>query len=476
MSQNISHDKALETEFPLVEPLQIDLSAVDVFARLAHLPHAIYFDSASLDGTVGRYSFIAVDPFVWITRPADGTDALGELSVLAEPYRASTRSDLPPFQGGVAGLFGYELAQSLETIPSAQLDDLPLPALAVGLYDVVLAFDHSQEKSWIVSQGFPEIELQARRERAESRAAQIRQWIASPPSSPKCNSLPPIPRSDLTEQFECGVDGVTSSFSAANYYNMVASGVEYIRAGDIFQVNLAQRLLCPARCDSVELYLALREQNPAPYSGYLDLGDWQVCSTSPECFLTLRGDQVETRPIKGTRGRSPQPEADLFAGDELQLSEKDRAENVMIVDLLRNDLSRVCRADSVQVAQLCQLESYAYVKHLVSEVRGKLDQGKGPLDLLRCCFPGGSITGAPKIRAMEIITELEPTARGAYCGSLAYIGFDGQMDSSILIRTLTAGRGWWQLPVGGGIVAQSDPGEEYRETWHKARGMLAAMF
>jgi para-aminobenzoate synthetase component 1 len=184
---------------------------------------------------------------------------------------------------------------------------------------------------------------------------------------------------------------------------------------------------------------------------------------------------VETRPIKGTRGRSHAPEADLFAGDDLRQSEKDRAENVMIVDLMRNDLSRVCRADSVHVAQLCRLETYAFVKHLVSVVRGELRSGLAPVDLLRASFPGGSITGAPKVRAMELIAELEPTARGPYCGSLAYIGFDGTMDASILIRTIAAGRGWWQLPVGGGIVAQSDPDDEYRETWHKARGLLKAV-
>ena len=221
--------------------------------------------------------------------------------------------------------------------------------------------------------------------------------------------------------------------------------------------------------------LRLRKKNPAPYSGYFDLGDWQICSTSPECFLSVSDGEVETRPIKGTWGRSGMPEADLFAGDALQASEKDRAENVMIVDLLRNDLSRVCTPDSVQVAQLCEVETYAFVKHLVSTVRGNLQSGTSPFDLLRACFPGGSITGAPKIRAMEVISELEPTCRGAYCGSLGYVGFDGQMDSSILIRTVTAGRGWWQLPVGGGIVAQSTPEDEYRETWHKARGMLDAL-
>ncbi|MCG8586405.1 MAG: anthranilate synthase component I family protein, partial [Pirellulales bacterium] len=195
----------------------------------------------------------------------------------------------------------------------------------------------------------------------------------------------------------------------------------------------------------------------------------------PERLVQVRDRDVETRPIKGTRSRTHQPEADLFVADQLLQSEKDRAENVMIADLLRNDLSRVCHDESVHVSDLCRLETYEYVQHLVSVVRGTLRHDYDDFDLLRAVFPGGSITGAPKVRAMEIIAELEPTARGPYCGSLAYVGFDGAMDASILIRTITASRGWWQLPVGGGIVAQSDPVAEYEETWHKAEGMLRAL-
>ena len=268
---------------------------------------------------------------------------------------------------------------------------------------------------------------------------------------------------------------LTSNFSAIQYIDTVARAIEYIRAGDIFQVNLSQRLLCPAADDSVSLYLRLRERNPAPLAGYFDLGEFQIVSASPERFLSVADRQVEARPIKGTRRRTAHPEADLYAGDDLRQSEKDNAENVMIVDLLRNDLSRVCRPESVVVSELCRLEVYEFVQHLVSVVQGELADGIGPLDLLRAAFPGGSITGAPKIRAMQIIAELEPTARGAYCGCLGYLGFDGSMDTNILIRTITAGRGWWQMPVGGGIVAQSDPQREYEETWHKAEGLLRAI-
>jgi para-aminobenzoate synthetase component 1 len=251
--------------------------------------------------------------------------------------------------------------------------------------------------------------------------------------------------------------------------------IEYIRAGDCYQVNLSQRLLAPLREHPLDLYGRLRTLNPAPFGAYFDLGDFQILSASPERFLRVTNGEVETRPIKGTRPRGRTPEEDAALAAELAASPKDRAENVMIVDLLRNDLGRVCEFGSVRVPTLCEVESFRFVHHLVSEVRGKLRPGLGPLDLLAAAFPGGSVTGAPKVRAMEIIAELEPTARGPYCGSLGFVGFDGSMDTNILIRTFTAGRGWVQFPVGGGIVADSDPAREYEETLHKAAGLLRAL-
>jgi para-aminobenzoate synthetase component 1 len=346
------------------------------------------------------------------------------------------------------------------------------------LYDVVVAFDHEQQAGWLISQGLPEVEPESRLERAAARLAQFRDVLdGKAPGS--CNGKAhevKLTAAALAPQFPVADrDELTSSFSADGYRQAVRRAIEYIHAGDVFQVNLSQRLLHPAKTSSVELYCRLRERNPAPFAGYFDGGDWQIASASPERFLRVGDGYVETRPIKGTRGRSLRPEADLFAGEELRASEKDRAENVMIVDLLRNDLSRTCRPESVRVFQLCGLETYEYVQHLVSAVEGTLRDGVTPIDVLRASFPGGSITGAPKIRAMQIIAELEPTVRGAYCGSLGYVGLDGRMDTSILIRTVTAARGWWQLPAGGGIVAQSDPVEEYLETWHKAAGMLRAL-
>jgi len=458
-----------------------------VFARMSGLPHCLFLDSAQHDPLLGRYSFLAADPFEFLELPADGSDGLAVLAQRMTGLRTAAVAELPPFQGGAAGVLSYDLGRSLEVLPRAAVDEFQVPALAVGLYDVVVALDHVAHRAWIISQGLPETVPAARRRRAAERLAQFRGWLAGKPGSSSERGHParlvrPIrPRSEiipgqLSPQYPvAGIEGLTSNFSAAGYLQAVQRAIDYVVAGDIFQVNLSQRLLFPARDDAVSLYLRLRRRNPAPFAGYFDLGAFQILSASPERFLRVSAGCVEARPIKGTRPRTGQPDADRQAAAELLQSEKDRAENVMIVDLLRNDLARVCWPESVKVSQLCGVESYAYVLHLVSAVEGRLRDDRTPIDLVRAAFPGGSITGAPKVRAMEIIAELEPTARGAYCGSLGYLGFDGTMDLSILIRTITAGRGWWQLPVGGGIVAQSVPREEYEETWHKAEGLLRAL-
>ena len=463
---------------PVVIRLQDAPEPVEAFRRLSAWRHCVFFDSALRDETVGRYSFIAADPFRYLEVPIVGADAWAVLLQQMAEYETEPVEGLPPFQGGAAGLFGYELCHALEQLPRCRFDEFQVPPLAVGLYDVVLAYDHQQDDAWIISHGLPEIEPQRRQCRAEERAAFFRKQIeeGEPAIRETHARTRVVPPSALCPQFPVTTtDDLTSNFDRDSYLRAAERTIEYIHAGDIFQANLAQRLLYPARDDAVDLYLRLRERNAAPFAGYFDLGEFQIVSASPERFVQLRDHQVEARPIKGTRRRLSQPEADFYAGDELRQSEKDRAENVMIVDLLRNDLSKVCRPDSVAVTQLCELESYAYVQHLVSAIVGQMNEHLGPLDLLKAAFPGGSITGAPKVRAMEIIAELEPSARGPYCGSLGYVGFDGTMDTSILIRTITAGRGWWQSPVGGGIVAQSDPVAEYEETWHKAEGILRAL-
>ncbi|MGE0607377.1 MAG: anthranilate synthase component I family protein [Pirellulales bacterium] len=467
---------------PLVEELLPPPDPDQSFLRLADLPHVLFLDSARRNPVLGRYSFVTADPFDWMRREADSSGSLELLAASLNRYSAATLADLPPFQGGAAGLFSYDLGRELERLPRPVQDDFQSPALAIGLYDVVVAFDHAAGRAWIISQGLPETEPRARTDRAQQRLRQFREILRAPatPPCPSDDQYPPLatPPASFDIRHAPGrisFPSLSSNFTPDGYLAAVRRAIEYVHAGDIFQVNLSQRLLCRAEDSSLELYRRLRQRNPATFAAYFDLGDQQIVSASPERFLQVRKRQIEARPIKGTRRRGSQPEADLFSGDELRESEKDRAENVMIVDLLRNDLSRVCLPDSVRVTQLCRVEIYEYVQHLVSSVMGELRPGCTAIDALAVAFPGGSITGAPKVRAMEIIAELEPTARGPYCGSLAYLGFDGACDSSILIRTITAARGWWQFPVGGGIVAQSNPLREYEETWHKAEGLLRSL-
>ena len=462
----------MPADLPYVVELTGKCDPVQAFQKLAPRRHCVFLDSARRVSQLGRYSFLACEPF----EVHQGKD-LELLESAIEPFKfVQPIAELPPFQGGAMGLWSYDVARTLEAIPKTLFyDEFQLPTMCVGLYDVVLAFDHLADRCWLISQGFPELDPERRRLRARERADEFMRFLSEDRPTPTPTPRRSKPLSDLAPQFPTRYAGVTSNFDETSYRETVERIVEYIRAGDAFQVNFAQRLLAESTTDSVSLYLRLRDMNAAPFAGYFDLGSHQIISASPERFLRVRDGHVEARPIKGTRGRSAIPEADLFSGAELLASTKDLAENVMIVDLMRNDLSTVCTDDSVVVSKLCGLETYEFVQHLVSVVEGQLDEQHTPIDLLRSTFPGGSITGAPKVRAMEIIAELEPTARGAYCGSLGYIGFDGAMDLSILIRTITASDGWWQFPVGGGIVSNSDPSEEYEETWDKAEGMLRAI-
>ncbi len=461
---------------PLVERLDPRWNSVDVFRRVSKTARVLFLDSSQLHPELGRYSFIGYDPYSWTTVPADGraTTVLAEFRTELARIETAARPDLPPFQGGLAGLFGYELAHTFERLPRPEFDEFRVPAVSAGFYDLVVGFDHVLGQAWIISQGFPEMEPAARAERARER---LKHFLEQLDNEPPPNAPSKITRCALQSPVRNlpGQEMLVSNFSSEEYSAAVAQTIEYICAGDIFQANLSQRLLHPAVESADTMYVKLRNQTASTFGGYLNTGDCEVMSVSPERFVRVHDGQVEARPIKGTRPLANSPLADMYSGMALQTSEKDRAENVMIVDLLRNDISRVCEPNSVQVPVLCGLESYGYIQHLVSVVCGQLKAGKTALDLLQHAFPGGSITGAPKIRAMEIITELERVPRGAYCGSLGYISASGDMDLNILIRTITAKNGWWQLPVGGGIVADSDPAREYAETWHKAAGMLRAL-
>jgi len=454
----------LAHEIPYRDPL-------DAFARFAGRPGAVFLDSALPGGPIGRYSFVAADPFL-VLRSRDGRILRGEIETRGDPfavlqdllsaYAVEPRPELPPFQTGAAGYFAYDLARHLERLPPHARDDQGFPDLLLGFYDVTLAFDHEARRAWIFSSGHPETTAEGRASRAADRLAWCRSVLeAAAPPEPARPVLPPA----------------TPELPRERYLAMVRRVIEYIYAGDIYQANLSQRFrtALPPGTDPFGLYCALRRRNPAPFAAYLDFGDAVIASASPERFLRLRDSHVETRPIKGTRPRGATPDEDRALAAELAESEKDRAENLMIVDLLRNDLSRVCRDHTVKVPALFALESFATVHHLVSVVEGELREGMGPVDLLRATFPGGSITGAPKIRAMEIIAELEPTRRGPYCGSIGYIGFDGSMDTSITIRTYTIKDGTLTFQTGGGIVADSDPVAEYDETLAKARALQEAL-
>jgi|HubBroStandDraft_6_1064221.scaffolds.fasta_scaffold23444_2 para-aminobenzoate synthetase component 1 len=465
---------------PLVEELTPYPEVPDALRAFADQPGLIFLDSALVREPTGRYSFLAADPFerLILQQTAFGTDPFVRPRAILRECQSEPIEGLPPFQGGVAGLLSYELAGAFERIRPAATDEFELPDLAVGAYDWVICWDHRQRRAWIVSQGFPAVNPRDRSRRATDRLRFVQSRLRSQPEprSDLSELKSALPSTRLAPQFVApGLDGLTSNFTRDNYVRTVQRTIDYIHAGDIFQANLSQRLLYPNRVDPITLAQRLRRENPAPFAGFVSFEDWAVVSASPERFVAVRDGEVETRPIKGTRQRRPLPEADLFTRDELRESAKDQAENVMIVDLLRNDLSRACAAGSIRVPQLCAVETFETVQHLVSEIRGRLATGNDVWDLFRAVFPGGSITGAPKVRAMEIIAELEPTVRGPYCGSLFYVGFDGAADSNILIRTFVCRRGWIQCGVGGGIVAHSDPQAEYEETLHKAAGMLRAL-
>lgn len=468
---------------PLIQPLDPPPDVATTLRRFADYPNVVLFDSASRRRELGRYSFLAADPFEFeeLSWVPFGNDPFARLREWLQRFACDRLPDLPPFQGGAAGLLSYELGGAWERLPQPVINEFELPWLAVGLYDWVIAWDHERGAAWIISHGFP-----AEGAERERRAAERMQMVMSrlqelsDTSNVSRKRDTSAVRTAREPYSQSPVGSVRSSFSRDEYLRVVERVIEYIRAGDIFQANLSQRLLFPFREDALSLYLRLRELNAAPFAGYFAHDDWTIASASPERFVCVQDGEVETRPIKGTRRRRHRPEADLFTEDELRESEKDQAENVMIVDLLRNDLSKVCAPGSIRVPSLCAVESYETVQHLVSVVRGTLDQDASgrqldAWDLLAAMFPGGSITGAPKVRAMQIIAEFEPTVRGPYCGSLFYVGFDGSADSSILIRTFTIRRGWIQCCVGGGIVAQSNSAAEYEETLHKAEGMLRAL-
>ncbi len=429
-------------------------------------------------GKLGRYSFMGCDPFLVLRSQGNEITLLRDnaretitgnpfdiLGRLLEVYQVEPYPPIP-LVGGAVGYFSYDLCHFIERLPSTGVDDLEFPQCYLGFYDVVLVFDHQENRVYLVSSGFPHLEEEKRRSRAKARLEEMKGILAgvspfraaSPPPSPAAGDTTPC-----------------SNFTREGYIRAVDTVREYIAAGDIFQVNLSQRFETKLTTPPYELYRRLREVNPAPFASYLNFDPVTIVSASPERFLRLQGDQVETRPIKGTRPRGRDPLEDARLAQELLQSDKDRAENIMIVDLERNDLGRVCRYGTVKVTELAILETYPTVFHLTSTVTGRLRQGKNCLDLLKATFPGGSITGAPKVRAMEIIDELEPTKRSVYTGSIGYLSFSGDVDLNIVIRTFLIKGNKAYFQVGGGIVYDSDPEGEYIETLDKAKALVQAL-
>jgi para-aminobenzoate synthetase component 1 len=407
-----------------------------------------------------------------------------ELDAAMDSWRVDA-SDVPlPFSGGCAGFFGYELAAEFETVPRIEVRDHALPDLELAFYDVVLGWDHQSSRCFIVSTGRPEIGPAAHA-RATDRLDETVAWLCGDARRPNDAASEAFDRTmsgigvspgATTGQAVAGSAWLQSTTTAAGYAEAVARTIDYIREGEVYQVNLSQRFAAHSQASPLDVFRALRSRSPSPYGAMFRSPAGCILSSSPERFLRADGvGGIETRPIKGTRPRGRTPEEDRALSLELLDSEKDRAENLMIVDLLRNDLSKICVPGSVSVPGLFRLESWATVHHLVSVIAGQLRADTTPGEVIRATFPSGSVTGAPKIRAMELIASLESVARGPYCGAIGYLSFDGQMDLSVAIRILVLADGRATYHAGGGVVFDSVPEDEYRESLVKARALTGAI-
>lgn len=465
---------------PIVEEVSTALPPEALVQRLRGERGVMLLRSAHFDSPQARYSFVVARPFLGFTahgsrceiRTGDGKhEQFGNpwrlLDALMERCELLDEVDLPFPLGGVFGYWGYDLKNFVEPkLPRTAVNDLELPDCQVGFYSSLVVFDHHLGKAWIVSTG---LEADGARDkgRADGEANWWRQRLHSA-AAPEAG--PASPRAGTAVE----PAALTSSLTRAEFVARVERAQHYIRHGHIYQVNLAHRLSVEAPGDAWGLFERLCEVSPAPFSAWMDGGDFQIASSSPELFLRLSGRHILTRPIKGTRPRSADPTRDAQLTYELQTSAKEMSELVMITDLLRNDLGRVCEYGTIQVPELVRLERYAHVQHLVSTVEGRLRKGVTHFAAFASCFPGGSITGAPKIRAMQIIDELEPVTRGPYTGALGYLGFNRESQLSIVIRTAIVKGGRVHFHVGAGIVADSNPEAEYEETMAKARGFLSA--
>ncbi|MDQ5920008.1 MAG: Aminodeoxychorismate synthase [Pseudomonadota bacterium] len=452
-----------------------------IFINISHLPGLIFLDSSQDHNHYGRYSFILLNPLKKYSALNDNQCIYDDLIKWHEVIKANqTQYDetLPPFTGGLAGYFSYDLSKQLERIPSFYKSDFSdfvdkdinsqlsnhVNDYYLGLYNQVVAFDHQAQLCYLMVTkivGYDYIDYLQQLEELNDYYNQAKNNQSKPVQAGLINSI-----------------NLQSNFSQQKYMTVVKQAQEYILNGDIFEVNLSQQFSSKVSKNYPFdlLYRKLRKINCAPFSAYLNLNELKIMSASPERFLSIRGRHIEARPIKGTCRRSDDPVQDHKLADSLQRSAKDRAENIMIVDLMRNDLAKICTPQSIKVSQLCAVESFTNIHHLVSVIEGDLKPENSIFEVIPACFPGGSITGAPKVRAMQVIEELEGGAqRGVYCGSIGYFGFNGNVDLSIAIRTLVGNNDELSFNVGGAITLYSDAEAEYNETLLKGQKLIEAL-
>jgi para-aminobenzoate synthetase component 1 len=484
---------------PLLQKFSTALTPDSIVERLSGQHGIVLLHSRPGEMAQARYSYVAARPFLTFRSFGSRCELAADnrfevqfgnpwsvLDSLLSRYELLDELDLPFPLGGCFGYWGYDLKDFVEPeLRHRAVNELELPDCCVGFYSSLVVFDHVLARSWIIATG-----LAADGSRLDARVEEeVRFWqrLAEDEESgarARCLRVAEMRRTNRGRLQEAhgggratlpGYHGVSSNLTRDEFISRVERAQRYIRAGDIYQVNLSQRLSVEHPCSAWDLYRRLGAVSPAPFSAYLDSGDFQIVSASPELFLRMSGAQILTRPIKGTRPRSPDATRDAQLTYELQTSPKEMAELVMITDLLRNDLGKVCEYGSVHVPELVRLERYPQVQHLVSTVEGRLRHNTTHLQALAACFPGGSITGAPKFRAMEIIDELEPARRGPYTGALGYLGFNRESQLSIIIRTALCSGSSTYFHVGAGIVADSIPAAEYEETLAKARGLMEAL-
>ena len=459
----------------IINEIRTPVKPHEMFEYFKGFPHSFLLESGLRNPSFGHYSILGADPFLIFRSTGRQVEIIeGEtyrkitgnpfnlLNDLLEKYQTPFDTDTLFPVGGAVGYFGYDLKDLVERLPSRAKDDTGIPECYLGFFETFLVVDHVNDKTYLAAAELPGRDSGAALKVMEHHLKALHHQYAD---------------RILVDRKPAAVSEIRlkSNFTKPGYLNAVRKVKEYIAAGDIYQANLSQRFSAPMETPPYRLYRRLRKVSPAPFAAFLNYNEFQVISSSPERFLQLRENKVETRPIKGTRPRSTDPVEDERLAQELLASEKDRAELIMIVDLERNDLGRICEYGSVHVSDLLLLEKYATVHHLVSTVRGKLKAGATHVDCLKACFPGGSITGAPKIRAMEIIDELEPTKRNIYTGAIGYLGFNQVSDLNIVIRTMVCKDGEIRFQVGGGIVADSDPEAEYQETLVKAKALIETL-